>query len=329
MDPLPHPHISSNSDNDETNVVGLDMARRTTRRNEFLIETCLQGTDGTIRATTGDHTDRKCYRSTIYQPTVRDLTQGLCLTSVHLARCVHAALEGAVGWSADVRPSPKVHDALALTVTHSMEFRDIEFVLVLYREMTFTADERIDMLVAAIPARTDDAFSPLPQHCHGRNKVYHKGLAVVCDLDAPDERATTTTGTRYTCGRHYIEFCIIRERDYISVGVTPHSADTPVAERSGDILFACDGNVYGHRDQVMINSGMPFDEGNYVGVLLDMDAGTVAFHVNSHCVGTVNVPGEAYSIGVSLNNQGESVKLAPKHCWHAYAPLAGPVPSVE
>jgi len=246
-------------------------------------------------------------------------THHLCQTVAHLAEGVGAALRQANGWSAAVAVDPQ-RQQVRVTVRHALGFRDVEFELVLSGEQ-LNVSERLDQVLRVVGPRANDLLADR----HPTIDLFHGGLGAVVARPC-GVHASVTTGVEFTAGQHYLEWRLLRcVNNYCMLGVAeyPLQVFTPYpgcgALASGRCLYGHNGHCY--RDGTSAPYGLGvFGPGEYVGVLLDMDARTVAFSINGRLGDSLPLAGKGgHCFVANLYTQGDAIELLPQHCWHRYA----------
>jgi hypothetical protein len=167
--------------------------------------------------------------------------------------------------------------------------------------------------------------SPLLWHTFAEDRVaLSEGGAVATHTGDDDETwnhesfSLTTTKTELTEGRHYWEVELLSEgADMLFVGISRPNlsprGDYCNSGTNGWFMYAVDGSLYGNGKENADGAG-PYEQGDRVGVLLDLDDGSLRFLKN----GVQHGPGfPAGSVtgpvvhAVQLCWFGESVKLLP------------------
>lgn len=262
------------------------------------------------------------FQRVVTQEQVPLLIPGLCQTVQHLAAALCRAFARTGGWSADVQivPTPQPH--VDVTMHYELEFHHVTATLGLPATNP-SVDDRIDMLACNMVPRTSDAFSALPAHCHSDLQLFHDGLSVVKTVGGSDS-ASVVTGARYESGQHYVECRVIkRAGGDVLVGVQESGTTSGESCYPGDDAHATGRSICSDGTIIHDNTSTPselglFGPGDYVGVLLDMDAKTVTFTVNGRKSPTMPVVGAAYYIVVTIDSVGDAVELMPQYCWHKY-----------
>jgi hypothetical protein len=134
-----------------------------------------------------------------------------------------------------------------------------------------------------------------------------------------NEYSLTTTGTELTEGRHYWEVELLSERVvYFMIGISrPNLAPTGeyISRECTDGWFiaANSGTIWGNGTQHDDQAG-DYKQGDRVGVLLDLNDGSLRFFKNGvqhgpgYAAGSVTGPVVA---SVQMANSTESVRLLP------------------
>jgi len=311
--------------------------RPSLRCGAFLFDVAVRAVDGVdvlaIEAKREDEgVNGTTFRTAMRPDAIATITEHICTNAAHLDDALRCAFNGTDGWSAGVRAvdphadvSVNASRCLCVDVRYAFAFRKGGFTVSL-SPIDATVVDRIDALARAVPGRSSDVFSERPDHCHPDLVVFHRGLAVVKARNGSDDDsgASVTTGASYDSGRHYIECRVIRcARDaYFMLGVQ----EGPVADgsgypgdeahRTGKGLHG-DGTLHAGREDTDYGLG-EFGPGDYVGVLLDMDAKSVAFSVNGRQGRAMSLSGGAYHIVANLEGLGSAAELVPEFCWHEY-----------
>lgn len=283
-----------------------------------------RSTDGkSLLAITAEHAadplHPTTYKLDVPGEKVAATTHTLCQTVAHLAEGVGAALRQTNGWTAAVTVDAK-RQQVRVTVRHALGFRDVEFELVLSGEQ-LNVSERLDQVLRVVGPRTNDLLADR----HPNIDQFHGGLGAVvarpCGL-----HASVTTGVEFTAGQHYLEWRLLRclnNACMLGVAEYPLQVFTPypgsAALTSGRSLYGHNGHLY--RDGANAPYGLGvFGPGEYVGVLLDMDARTVAFSINGRLGDSLPLSGKGgHCFVATLYTQGDAIELLPQHCWHRYA----------
>jgi hypothetical protein len=144
-----------------------------------------------------------------------------------------------------------------------------------------------------------------------------EGGAVATHHVIDDEWSLTTTGTELTEGRHYWEVELLSE-DVGFIGISRPNLD-PTGEYTsrnctdGWFIYCYNGALYGNGKQHSDRAGT-YKQGDRVGVLLDLDNGSLRFFKNGvqhgpgFPAGSVTGPVVA---AVQMGNKDDSVRLLP------------------
>jgi hypothetical protein len=134
-----------------------------------------------------------------------------------------------------------------------------------------------------------------------------------------DPFTLTTTETELTEGRHYWEVELLSERvEMLFVGISRPNLD-PIGDycnsgTNGWFMYAASGQLLGNGKDFEEDEAGPYEQGDRVGVLLDLDEGSLRFlkngvqHGPGYPAGSVTGP---VVHAVQLCWLGESVKLLP------------------
>jgi hypothetical protein len=151
------------------------------------------------------------------------------------------------------------------------------------------------------------------------------GAVATYNGDDDNENAYTlvTSGVELTAGKHYWEVEILID-NYLLFGIAKPNLDPNhdyAVSESTDSWFisAYEGSLYGNGKEADDGAG-DIDKGDRVGVLLDLDEGSLRFFVNGvqhgpgYPAGSVTGP---VVCAVSIYNSGTSVRLLPQDTDHA------------
>jgi hypothetical protein len=129
----------------------------------------------------------------------------------------------------------------------------------------------------------------------------------------------TTSGTEITEGKHYWEVELLSERVHmIFIGISRPNLDPTRSYwrrqcTDGWFVFICDGSLYGNGTQGNDTPG-PYKQGDRVGMLLDLDNGSLRFFKNGvqhgpgYPAGSVTGPVVA---AVHMYYEDHSVRMLP------------------
>jgi hypothetical protein len=159
--------------------------------------------------------------------------------------------------------------------------------------------------------------------CDAEKVTLSEGGAVATTLDDDDGRSNTlvTSGTELTAGKHYWEV-ELPDEGTVLVGVMPNLDPTwdYVTRASTDGWFICNGgSLWGHGKFNNDKAGA-IDHGDRVGVLLDLDEGSLRFFKNDvqhgpgYPAGSVTGP---VVCAAQLHDPDTSVRLLPQDAAHA------------
>jgi hypothetical protein len=136
-------------------------------------------------------------------------------------------------------------------------------------------------------------------------------------------QSLTTTGTEITAGKHYWEVKVLSKDNDVLIGISRPNLD-PTGQYIGSdctdgwFIYAASGSLYGNGKLSDDRAGA-YTQGDRVGVLLDLDNGSLRFFKNGvehgpgYPAGSVTGPVVA---AVQLCGKDASVRLLP----HAEAP---------
>jgi hypothetical protein len=134
-----------------------------------------------------------------------------------------------------------------------------------------------------------------------------------------DNMSLTTTGTEITEGKHYWEVELLSESlRMILIGVSRPNLDPTGAYYTGDstdgwFIFATNGALFGN-GKYHDNKAAAYKQGDRVGVLLDLDNGSLRFFKNGvqhgpgYAAGSVTGPVVA---AVQMYRKDASVRMLP------------------
>jgi hypothetical protein len=250
------------------------------------------------------------------EPRSTDGKSLLAITAEHAADPLHPTT-----YKLDV-PGEKVAattHTLCQTVAHLAE--GVGAALVLSGEQ-LNVSERLDQVLRVVGPRTNDLLADR----HPTIDLFHGGLGAVVARPC-GVHASVTTRVEFTAGQHYLEWRLLRcLNNYCMLGVAeyPLQVFTPYPGAGGPLtsgrsLYGANGHCY--RDGANAPYGLGvFGPGEYVGVLLDMDARTVAFSINGRLGDSLPLSGKGgHCFVATLYTQGDAIELLPQHCWHRYA----------
>jgi hypothetical protein len=164
--------------------------------------------------------------------------------------------------------------------------------------------------------------------CNEEVVMLNEGGAVATMMDYDEEDyeniSLVTSGVELTAGKHYWEVEILRDEVGVFVGVTKPNLDPKgyyYAETStaGWFIVTDAGSLYGNGKGEDDEAGK-IDEGDRVGVLLDLDEGSLRFFKNDvqhgpgYPAGSVTGP---VVCAVQLDSPRTSVRLLPQDTDHA------------
>jgi hypothetical protein len=145
------------------------------------------------------------------------------------------------------------------------------------------------------------------------------GAVATQTLGTNNYMSVTTTGTEITEGKRYLEVELLSERvGDIFVGISRPNLDPTgryLARGGTDawFIYGCDGSLCGNGKQFSNGAGA-YKQGDRVGMLLDLDNGSLRFFKN----GVQHGPGYAASsvtgpvvAAVHIYDKNQSVRLLP------------------
>jgi hypothetical protein len=144
-----------------------------------------------------------------------------------------------------------------------------------------------------------------------------EGGAVATQASSAD--SLTTTEVELTEGKHYWEVELLSENlNNIIIGISRPNLDPTGAYwrrecTDGWFMYAAGGTLYGNGKHGIDRAG-PYKQGDRVGVLLDLDNGSLRFfkhgvqHGSGYAAGSVTGPVMA---AVEMGSKGTSVRLLP------------------
>jgi hypothetical protein len=160
--------------------------------------------------------------------------------------------------------------------------------------------------------------------CDEEKVTLSEGGAVATTLDDDDVYTLVTSGTELTAGKHYWEVELLGDdHGPVCIGVTRPNLD-PIGDYAvgdstdGWFMLAADGSLYGNGKSDHDGAGT-IDEGDRVGVLLDLDKGSLHFFKNDvkhgpgYPAGSVTGP---VVCAAQLYNPNTSVRLLPQDMGH-------------
>jgi hypothetical protein len=164
------------------------------------------------------------------------------------------------------------------------------------------------------------------QTCDEEVVTLSEGGAVAAKLDDNNRSYTlATSGTELTAGKHYWEVVILNDpQGNVLVGVTrpnldPNGDYSDRASTDGWFIDTYLGRVYGNGKAGDDDAGS-IDEGDRVGVLLDLDEGSLRFFKNDVQHGPGYPPGSVTGpvvCAVQFYDPNTSVRLLPQDAAHA------------
>ena len=143
-----------------------------------------------------------------------------------------------------------------------------------------------------------------------------------------DEWSLTHTGEELTEGRHYWEVEIAGDNGDIYIGVCRPDADPRAFHGRAEhttawLMFANDGSLHGNGKWASDRAG-GFNQGDRMGILLDLDDGSLRFFKNGaehgpgYPAGSVTGP---VALAAQMYTNQDAVRLLPDAAW-----LAGHAP---
>ena len=236
-----------------------------------------------------------------------------------LRKCVELALQKKETLSARVEKSCKDSTRNLVLAQRTPYAGEITFSLEM-TEVPQTVENRLEYISSFISTWTKDRLSSLENCKHANLTVFHNGLAVVKHTGG-NGHVSVSTGKPFTYGKHYFEVKIVRcVSNYCMVGVqstlqplTPYAGANPFA--TGKSIYGANGHCY--RDNTSADYGLGgFGPGDYVGLLLDMDAKKVTFYINGRSGAPMDLVDHTYYFVINVHSVGDTVKLLPKYCRH-------------
>jgi hypothetical protein len=162
--------------------------------------------------------------------------------------------------------------------------------------------------------------------CDAEKVTLSEGGAVATTPDDDDlSKTLVTSGTELTAGKHYWEVELLTDPDvFVLVGVTRPNLDLDADYADSDstdgwFIDTYKGSLYGNGKEDDEAAGN-IDEGDRVGVLLDLDEGSLRFFKNDvkhgpgYPAGSVTGP---VVCAAQLYNPNTSVRLLPQDTDHA------------
>jgi hypothetical protein len=191
-------------------------------------------------------------------------------------------------------------------------------------------DDAIELGAGEMVARAVNEPLLVWRTCNAERVTLSQGCAVATtsgDLDNKD--TLVTSGVELTAGKHYWEVEILTDASSSLVGVTRPNLD-PIGDyalrESTDGWFIlngqiCGGSLWGNGKEEDDQAGaISIDKGDRVGVLLDLDEGSLRFFVNDvqhgpgYLAGSVTGP---VVCAVQFESTRTSVRLLPQDADHA------------
>jgi hypothetical protein len=164
--------------------------------------------------------------------------------------------------------------------------------------------------------------------CDEERVTLSEGGAVATRLDDDDNddgsSTLVTSGVQLTAGKHYWEVEILDDASSVLVGVTrpnldPNSDYSVRESTDGWFIFTYEGRLFGN-GKISDDAAGHINQGDRVGVLLDLDEGLLRFfrngvqHGSGYPAGSVTGP---VVCAVQMYGGGTSVRLLPHDTEHA------------
>jgi len=150
---------------------------------------------------------------------------------------------------------------------------------------------------------------------------FSNGFTLVSKMAGNGTHESASTGIAYERGKHFWLVKIIRAaNNYTMIGVSETLA--PYQPYPGANPFATGKSLYGHNGHCYENDmnsdyGIgTFQQGCYVGLLLDMDNKAVKFSINGIEGKEKTLTGNSYHFIVNIHTSYDAVEIIQEHCWH-------------
>jgi len=253
------------------------------------------------------------------------LTKGYCEDITHL----YIALEDAFCGRDDSNYAlTETTQGLEMKITYKSRFgaKSFELQLALIPDIDTKQEKRLDRLTkkvsSLVPNDYNGYFRFSPRFCHSTLTLFHNNTAVT--KHGPSGVHTgVLSELAYSSGEHYWEFKIIRTteaRGVIMIGVQDKYdvldtfPGTGALSTSGGSLYGYNGLKYFGNSNADAGT-LTFRTGDYVGLLLNMNAKTVTWSVNGRKSSAHLLTGKEYRVVVNLYDQCESVEILPQYCY--------------
>eukprot|EP00935_MAST-01C_sp_MAST-1C-sp1_P000233 g233.t1 len=166
---------------------------------------------------------------------------------------------------------------------------------------------------------------PVQWRTYAEDRVVVSEEGKLATQTADDEDSLSHTGEELTEGRHYWEVEIVDLQDGgLWLGVCRPDADPRADHADAEsttawLMSARFGSLYGNGKQADDRAG-PCDDGDRMGILLNLDDGSLRFFKNGvehgpgYPAGSVTGP---VALGVQMYRAGHAVRLLPDAAWPA------------
>eukprot|EP01113_Clastostelium_recurvatum_P038908 TRINITY_DN5880_c0_g2_i1.p1 TRINITY_DN5880_c0_g2~~TRINITY_DN5880_c0_g2_i1.p1 ORF type:complete len:346 (-),score=30.91 TRINITY_DN5880_c0_g2_i1:171-1055(-) len=259
------------------------------------------------------------YFARIQEGNIPLLTQTLCNTIADMIGLIRTFFKDTPTTEIYTPTLTLQDNVLALSIRANLGYCQKEFSINL-QPAAMHLEERLDRMERLIGTRTNDCFSTDDSKHHPNLRIFHNGLAMV-KYQGGESHDSASLVNAYLHGQHYIEFRMIKcANGYCVIGVQESLAVLGTypgygANASGRAIYGHDGHYYEKNTHTDYGLG-GFRSGDYVGVLLDMNAKQVTFYVNGRAGEAKALTGPSYYVIANLHTVGDAVELMPTYCWH-------------
>ena len=246
------------------------------------------------------------------------LAGGICDTPTELHESLIKALQKEPKWGISLER--KGGDVLQLKLSFQLLATKTLSVNFELKKEEPGLGERLDKLINRMGPYAQCIEDKLVK-CHNTIELFHGGWAMVKVKDTKSHDSASS-GVAFTTGKHYLECRIIRCTSNLCMIGVQDSLDNwtghpgHASHSSGKALYGNNGHCY--HDDTNDDYGLGvFGPGDYVGVLLDMDARAVCWTVNGRKGATRPLIGKAYCIAVNLYSVGDALEILPEYSYHS------------